>query len=81
MKGGLVGAKTSNLSCQSLDLVNTPRGASFSGRGDLGGVGEVQLWRMGMVIGLVSGRGAGFAHLVTSCPLSYSYPFPTPNPL
>ena len=55
-------------------------GASVSGRGDLGGVGEVQLWGVGVVIGLVSSGGAGFAHLVTFSPLSFSHPFPTPKP-
>ena len=61
-------------------LANGMRGASVSGRGDLGGVGEVQLWGVGVVIGLVSSRGAGFAHLVTFSPLSFSHPFPTLNP-
>ena len=79
-RGGWLEQKTRNLSCWGSVLANAKQGASVSGRGDLGGVGEVQLWRMEVVIRLVSSRGVGFAHLVTLSPLSLSYPFPTPKP-
>ena len=80
MVGGLIKAKSQNPSRRGSDLANAKHGASLSDRGDLGGAGEVQLWGMGVVIGLVSSGGAGFAHLVTFSPLSFSHPFPTPNP-
>ena len=57
---------------------NKIQGASILGRGDLGGVEDVQL-RVEVVIWLVW-RGAGFAHLVTFSPLCFSYPFHSPNP-
>ena len=76
--GGGVGAKRQN-HWDSV-LANGMRGASVSDRGNLGGVEEVQLWGVGVVIGLVSSGGAGFAHLVTFSPLSFSHPFPTPKP-
>jgi hypothetical protein len=52
-------------------------------RGDPGVVGEVQLNRVGAVIGLVRSRGAGFTHLVSLSPwlfLSLSHSTkPPPN--
>jgi hypothetical protein len=61
-------------------LANETQGVSVSGIGDLGGVWEVQLRGVEVVIGLVRGGGGWFAHLVTHSPLSFSYPFPTPKP-
>ena len=60
-------------------MANKIQEASILGRGDLGGVVDVQLRGVEVVIGLVC-RRAEFAHLVTFSPLSFSYPFPSPNP-
>ena len=79
-RGGAGWSQKAKPSHWDLVLANGMWGASISGRGDLGGVGEVQLWGVGVVIGLVSSRGAGFAHLVTFSPLSFPIPFPLLTP-
>ena len=56
------------------------QGGSVSGRGNLGGVGEVQLNGVGTVIGLVRSRGAGFTHLVTLSPCHFLSLSHSPKP-
>jgi hypothetical protein len=66
-------------SLQGSVLADNMRGGSVSDRGNLGRVGDVQLRGVGVVIGLECRGGAGFAHLVTLSPFSFSYSFPPPK--